>query len=98
VPHTLAANAGIKAKDVVATLYAAHAKGEKNAGFDNTAEVPAVVDTASKGIMDNFSTKFWGLRFATNAANTVLRVDQIIMAKKAGGPKAPKQGEEMDFE
>jgi len=86
VPQTLAENAGVKAKDVVALLYAAHAKGEKTSGYDNTADVPAATDAAAAGIWDNFSTKFWGLRFATNAANTVLRVDQIIMAKKAGGP------------
>lgn len=87
VPQTLAENAGVKAKDVVALMYAAHAKGEKMAGFDNTSDVEAkTVDAQSANIMDNFSTKFWGLRFATNAANTVLRVDQIIMAKKAGGP------------
>jgi len=29
---------------------------------------------------------------ATDAAVTVLRVDQIIMSKPAGGPKAPEQG------
>jgi T-complex protein 1 subunit theta len=88
VPQTLAENAGVKAKDVVAQLYAAHAKGEKTAGYDNLADAAGIKDAAAAGIMDNFSTKFWGLRFATNAANTVLRVDQIIMAKKAGGPAA----------
>lgn len=91
IPHALAENAGIKAQDVVSRLYAAHEKGEKNAGFDNQAEEPAVTDVAAAGILDNFKTKYWGLRFATNAAATILRVDQIIMAKKAGGPKPPKQ-------
>ena len=28
------------------------------------------------------------IKLATNAANTVLCVDQIIMAKQAGGPRA----------
>ena len=31
--------------------------------------------------------KYWALKYATNAACTILRVDQIIMAKRAGGPK-----------
>ena len=35
----------------------------------------------------------WGLKLATDAVVTVLRVDQIIMAKQAGGPKAPPTGQ-----
>merc|ERR1712048_487097 len=31
--------------------------------------------------------KMWALKYAVNAACTILRVDQIIMAKRAGGPK-----------
>jgi T-complex protein 1 subunit theta len=97
IPQVLAENAGVKAKDTVSLLYAAHAKGEQNAGVDIEQDKPAVVDVAKKGILDSFPTKRWGLHFATNAACTVLRVDQIIMAKKAGGPKmAPQKGEHMD--
>lgn len=36
--------------------------------------------------------KYWGLKYAVNAAATILRVDQIIMAKRAGGPKARPDG------
>lgn len=43
-----------------------------------------------------FVVQYWGLRFAVNAAMTILRVDQIIMAKKAGGPKPPKQNANFD--
>ena len=35
--------------------------------------------------------KWWGLKLAVDAATTVLRIDQIIMAKVAGGPK-PRAG------
>jgi T-complex protein 1 subunit theta len=92
VPQTLAENAGLKAQEVVARLYAAHASGQVNAGFDNEALEPAVKDVAAANILDHYLTKFWALKFATTAATTVLRVDQIIMAKAAGGPKVPKQG------
>ena len=34
VPRTMAENAGIKATELVSNLYAAHASGEKNVGFD----------------------------------------------------------------
>lgn len=92
IPHTLAENAGIKAQDVVAQLYAAHANKDQSAGFDNEAPQPKTKDAVKEGILDCFLTKKWAIRFATNAANTVLRVDQIIMAKKAGGPKPPQPG------
>lgn len=48
------------------------------------------------GILDSYLVKHWGLRLATNAAVTILRVDQIIMAKPAGGPKPPKQQGDWD--
>jgi T-complex protein 1 subunit theta len=94
----LAENAGVKAKDMVSLLYSAHVAGEATVGVDIEKDKPAVVDAAKAGIFDNFATKRWGLTFATNAACTVLRVDQIIMAKKAGGPKmgGPQKGEHID--
>ena len=38
-------------------------------------------------MLDLMLAKKWALKYATNAACTILRVDQIIMAKRAGGPK-----------
>uniref|UniRef100_A0A8C9FCW9 T-complex protein 1 subunit theta n=1 Tax=Pavo cristatus TaxID=9049 RepID=A0A8C9FCW9_PAVCR len=55
------------------------------------AEAAAVKDMLEAGILDTYLGKSWGIKLATNAAVTVLRVDQIIMAKTAGGPKVPKQ-------
>jgi T-complex protein 1 subunit theta len=52
-------------------------------------EGAAIRDVAEAGILDLYLTKFWGLKYATNAVSTILKVDQIIMAKRAGGPKAP---------
>ena len=43
-------------------------------------------------VFDLLVAKYWGLKYATDAAATILRVDQIIMAKRAGGPRAPKGG------
>lgn len=49
----------------------------------------SLVDSSKAGIVDSYLSKFWGLQYATQAACTILKVDQIIMAKRAGGPKAP---------
>ncbi len=43
-----------------------------------------------QGVFDHLVAMEQAIRLAGNAAVTVLRVDQIIMAKPAGGPKAPK--------
>ncbi|XP_065176761.1 T-complex protein 1 subunit theta-like [Sycon ciliatum] len=91
-PRTLADNAGVKANAAISKLYAAHQEGNKNAGIDIESETAAHVDAFEAGILDLLTNRSWAVKLATNAAATVLRVDQIIMAKKAGGPKPPKQG------
>lgn len=94
-PRTMAENAGVKATELISILYAAHSNGETNIGFDIEAEGIATCDANERAIMDSFLVKYWALKFAGNAASTVLCVDQIIMAKQAGGPK-PKQNPDWD--
>ena len=77
IPVALAENAGLKGQDVVSRLYAAHAKGDIQVGVDNMEEGTGIKNAHTAGIWDLFQTKFWGLKFAANAANTVLRVDQV---------------------
>jgi len=86
VPRTLAENAGLNATAVVSDLYAAHAKGDVRAGVDVEGDGPTK-DLSAESIYDLYLTKFWGLKFMMDAITTVLRVDSIIMAKQAGGPK-----------
>lgn len=81
---------------MISKLQAAHNEGQKNAGFDILAEGADVCDALERGVLDLYITKYWGIRFATTAACTVLRVDQIIMAKQAGGPKTPKENRDWD--
>ena len=47
------------------------------------------LDARDEGILDLLITKQWAIRLATEAARTVLSVDQIIVARQAGGPKPP---------
>ena len=55
------------------------------------------IDSMSlSGIFDLLVVKLWGMKYAVNAAATILRVDQIIMAKRAGGPKAKSSQGPMD--
>uniref|UniRef100_A0A8C8URE4 CCT-theta n=1 Tax=Peromyscus maniculatus bairdii TaxID=230844 RepID=A0A8C8URE4_PERMB len=89
-------NSAVKANDVVSKLYAVHQEGNTNVGLDMEAEVLAVKDMLEADILDFYLGKYWAIKSATNAAVTVLRVDQIIMAKPAGGPTPPSGKKDRD--
>lgn len=91
VARTLAENAGFNSTDVISNLYAAHAAGKVNAGLDVN-DGNATKDMKEAGVLDLAITKKCAIRLAVDAAVTVLKVDQIIMAKQAGGPKARPAG------
>ncbi|XP_043604370.1 T-complex protein 1 subunit theta [Bombus pyrosoma] len=90
-PKTLAENSGSHASELLSKLYAAHKEDKKNYGFDIDQKA-GLIDTVEAGILDLFLTKQWGLKYAVGVACTVLKVNQIIMAKRAGGPKVPGGG------
>ena len=69
--------------------FASFQNGQKNVGVDIDAE-STICDALEKSILDLYVCKYWGLKYAVSAAATILRVDQIIMAKRAGGPKPRK--------
>ncbi|PGH29317.1 T-complex protein 1, theta subunit [[Emmonsia] crescens] len=54
------------------------------------------VNAVDDGILDLLVSKAWAIRLATEAARTVLSVDQIIVARQAGGPKPPGQNPNWD--
>ncbi|KAL3534042.1 hypothetical protein ACH5RR_007563 [Cinchona calisaya] len=85
VPKILAENAGLNAMEIISSLYAEHASGNTRVGID--LEEGVCKDVSNMSIWDLYITKFFALKYAADAACTVLRVDQIIMAKPAGGPK-----------
>ncbi|CAL9735028.1 T-complex protein 1 subunit theta [Monosporozyma servazzii] len=95
VPRILAETAGLDVNEVLPNLYAAHSeetdKDSLFKGIDTEGEfADGVKDIKEEGIYDMLATKKFAINVATEAACTVLSVDQIIMAKKAGGPAAPQ--------
>lgn len=96
LPVALADNAGIKSTEIISLLLAEHQNGKTTAAIDIESEVAAVVDAIETNIYDLYLTKYWAIKYATNVANTILQVDQIICSKPAGGPKPPKQGGDWD--
>eukprot|EP00904_Undaria_pinnatifida_P004232 jgi/Undpi1/1380/HiC_scaffold_11.g04772.m1 len=85
VPRILSETSGQDAEKVLAALRTAHTNGEAHAGVDVDGD--SIADKTQEGVVDLMSTKESALRLAVDAAVTVLRVDQIIMSKQAGGPK-----------
>ena len=55
-------------------------------GVDVSGDQETVDLCESAGIVDLLEVKHWALKLAVDASRTVLRVDQIIMSKQAGGP------------
>lgn len=89
VPRTLAENAGLSAMEIISSLYAEHAGGNTKVGID--LEEGGCKDVSIMKIWDLYVTKLFALKYSADAACTVLRVDQIIMAKPAGGPRRDAQ-------
>jgi len=78
VPRVLAENAGLDAIDTLVDLRAAHDNGDETAGLD--VFTGDVVDTYDAGVVEPAHAKSQALSSATEAANLVLKIDDIIAA------------------
>lgn len=94
IPRTLVENSGVDITSTMHALNASHIKSNpgagQNMGYDIENNCP--IDAAAAQIYDVYATKVNALRHAMDAAVTVLRVDQIVMSKPAGGPKPREAG------
>jgi len=82
IPKGIAENAGLDAIDTLAELRNMHSKGVKTAGlnvFTGKAE-----DMLELGIVEPLRVKTQIIKSATDAANMILRIDDILMAKETG--------------
>ena len=86
IPRTIAENAGHKAEEIIATLYAECAKS-KTAGID--VELGTVHEVK---VYDSYEVKNWAIKLAVDTALTILKIDQLIMSKPSGGPKMRQPG------
>jgi T-complex protein 1 subunit theta len=87
IPRTIAENAGLKCEELLADLYSK--TGESNHWGIDVGD-GKVKDVTEIGIYDCWETKSWGLKLTIDAVLTILKVDQIIMAKPSGGPDQSK--------
>jgi len=93
VPRTLAENAGLNDTDLLAKLYKAHEEiSQDSHKFGIDISDGSVKDMTKEGVIDLMATRQMGIKLASQAAVTILRVDQIIMKKPSGGPKPQNRG------
>ncbi|PSQ55361.1 thermosome subunit [Halobacteriales archaeon SW_8_68_21] len=78
IPRVLAENAGLDSIDLLVDLRAAHEAGDEHAGLDVFAD--EVVDTAEAGVVETAHAKEQAIASAAEAANLVLKIDDIISA------------------
>jgi thermosome len=83
VPRTLAENAGLDSMDILIDLRKAHASGDKRAGIN--IETEEIVDMEKFNIIEPLRIGKQAINSATDAAVMILRIDDVIAAKHAGG-------------
>ena len=74
----------MKAEEIIAKLYAETVKSNLMGLDVSDGKIKDMKETC---ILDSMETKSWAIKLTIDAVLTILRVDQIIMSKPAGGPK-----------
>jgi len=92
IPRTLAENAGLDPIDMLVALRAEHDKGRKHTGLDVFKGAPA--DMLKAGVVEPLRVKTQAIASAAEAANMILRIDDVIAASRVaappgGGPGGP---------
>lgn len=92
IPWTLAENAGFDSIDMLIKLRSAHeGKKQKTAGID--VDSGKVSDMAKINVIEPLRVKTQAIESATDVANMILRIDDVIAARKsAGGPPGGAPG------
>ena len=80
IPRTLAESAGMDPVDVLVELRSRHEKGEKDIGVDVVSR--SVGDMWSKGVLESLKIKTQAVKSAAEAAEMILRIDDVITASK----------------
>ncbi|MBI2573160.1 TCP-1/cpn60 chaperonin family protein [Candidatus Woesearchaeota archaeon] len=94
IPRTLAENAGLDPIDVLAALRAAHEQGMIWAGVNIfTGEV---MDAWAAGVLEPLKVKTQALSSATQVAEMILRIDDVIMNAQAAKMTRRGPSSEMD--
>jgi len=95
IPRTLAENAGFDVLEVIGELRKRHDKGERWAGVHVLGETEKITDMLELNVLEPLRVKQQAMKSATEAAEVILRIDDVIASGKtkgAGGPSKPPGG------
>jgi T-complex protein 1 subunit beta len=88
IPTIIADNAGLDSTELVSQLRAAHHKGEKTVGLDIVNG--SVGDVLKMGVTESFKVKSKVLLSAAEAAEMILRVDEIVRSAPRPRERDPR--------
>ena len=92
IPNTLAENAGLDPLEIVSEMTAAYTKGKKNVGLDLSGhneggKIGKVGNMKTAGVLEPLRVKVQAIKSASEAAELILRIDDVIATKAGeGGP------------
>jgi chaperonin GroEL (HSP60 family) len=86
VPRSLAENAGLDPIDKLALLRSEHDKGRTASGLN--VFTGRVLNMLKEGVVEPLKIKFQAIKSATEAAEMILRIDDIIAAGSGGSEGA----------
>jgi len=96
IPRTIMENAGLKVNEGVAQILS---KNLTEATFGVNFITGEIQNAFTElRVFDHMDTKKWAIKFALDAVLTILRVDQIVLSKPAGGPKAAQGGQKAGWD
>ncbi|MFO7991887.1 MAG: thermosome subunit beta [Thermoplasmata archaeon] len=91
IPRTLAENAGMDGIDVLMELTAAHEKdGKKTYGIEIISGKSS--DMIKKKVIEPYRVKSQAIQAATEVANMILRIDDVVASKGGDGGGGPPGG------
>ncbi len=83
IPRTIMENSGLNVNEKLTAL---RSKNSKNPTFGINVKTGDIEDAFTMGVYDHLETKRWAIKHAYNSIRTIIKIDQIIVAKPAGGP------------
>ena len=86
IPRVLAENAGFDVLEVLGELRKRHDKGDKWAGVNVLGEEEKITDMAELNVLEPLRVKLQAVKSAGEAAEMILRIDDVIASGKTKGP------------
>ena len=83
IPRTIMENCGLNVNEKLNTL---RSKNSKSPTLGINIKTGEIEDAFVMGVYDHLETKRWAIKHAYNSIRTIIKIDQIIVAKPAGGP------------